>query len=124
METVLAGTGMRFDALVCADDVSVTKPDPEPYLLAAKLLDVDPARCFALEDSPNGVASAEAAGLPGHRGAVAAPDRSGARPAGGALTARLAGRRRRGVVAKGDDPRASTGVNPSAPTPDYDLDFR
>ncbi len=62
METVLAGTGMRFDALVCADDVTVTKPDPEPYLLAAKLLDVDPDRCFALEDSPNGVASAEAAG--------------------------------------------------------------
>jgi HAD superfamily hydrolase (TIGR01509 family) len=62
MEVVLASTGMRFDALVCADDVSATKPDPEPYLLAAKLLGVDPGRCFALEDSPNGVASAEAAG--------------------------------------------------------------
>ncbi len=62
MEPVLASTGMRFDALVCAEDVSVTKPDPEPYLLAAKLLEVDPGRCFALEDSPNGVASAEAAG--------------------------------------------------------------
>jgi HAD superfamily hydrolase (TIGR01509 family) len=62
MDVVLARTGLRFDALVCADDVSVTKPDPEPYLLAAKLLDADPARCFALEDSPNGVASAEAAG--------------------------------------------------------------
>ena len=49
-------------ALVCADDVSVTKPDPEPYLLAAKLLGADPGRCYALEDSPNGVASAEAAG--------------------------------------------------------------
>ncbi len=62
MDVVLARTGLRFDALVCADDVSVTKPDPEPYLLAAKLLGADPARCFALEDSPNGVASAEAAG--------------------------------------------------------------
>lgn len=62
MDAVLARTGMRFDALVCADDVSVTKPDPEPYLLAAKLLGADPANCFALEDSPNGVASAEAAG--------------------------------------------------------------
>jgi len=62
MDAVLARTGLRFDALVCADDVSVTKPDPEPYLLAAKLLGTDPARCFALEDSPNGVASAEAAG--------------------------------------------------------------
>src|SRR5579859_1423647 len=62
MEEVLASTGLRFDALVCADDVSVTKPDPEPYLLAAKLLGADPARCVALEDSPNGVASAQAAG--------------------------------------------------------------
>ena len=62
MEVVLARTGLRFDALVCADDVSMTKPDPEPYLLAAKLLGTDPARCTALEDSPNGVASAEAAG--------------------------------------------------------------
>jgi HAD superfamily hydrolase (TIGR01509 family) len=62
MDVVLARTGLRFDALVCADDVSVTKPDPEPYLLAAKLLGADPPRCFALEDSPNGVASAEAAG--------------------------------------------------------------
>lgn len=62
MDAVLAQTGLRFDALVCAEDVSVTKPDPEPYLLAAKLLGADPARCFALEDSPNGVASAEAAG--------------------------------------------------------------
>ena len=62
MDAVLARTGMRFDATVCADDVSVTKPDPEPYLLAAKLLGVEPGRCFALEDSPNGVASAQAAG--------------------------------------------------------------
>jgi HAD superfamily hydrolase (TIGR01509 family) len=62
MEAVLASTGMRFDALVCAEDVAATKPDPGPYLLAAKLLGMDPGRCFALEDSPNGVASAEAAG--------------------------------------------------------------
>jgi len=39
-----------------------TKPDPEPYLRAAKLLGVSPGLCSALEDSPNGVASAEAAG--------------------------------------------------------------
>ncbi len=62
MDAVLARTGMRFDATVCADDVSVTKPDPEPYLLAAKLLGVEPGRSYALEDSPNGVASAQAAG--------------------------------------------------------------
>jgi HAD superfamily hydrolase (TIGR01509 family) len=62
MDAVLARTGLRFDVLVCADDVSMTKPDPEPYLLAAKLLGAAPADCVALEDSPNGVASAEAAG--------------------------------------------------------------
>jgi HAD superfamily hydrolase (TIGR01509 family) len=62
MDEVLASTGLRFDALVCADDVTLTKPDPEPYLLAAKLIGVPPGDCFALEDSPNGVASAEAAG--------------------------------------------------------------
>jgi beta-phosphoglucomutase-like phosphatase (HAD superfamily) len=53
---------MRFDVLVCAEDVTATKPDPEPYLLAAKLVGVPPGDCFALEDSPSGVASAEAAG--------------------------------------------------------------
>ncbi len=62
MDAVLASTGLRFDVLVCANDVSATKPDPECYLLAAKLTGVPPADCFALEDSPNGVASAEAAG--------------------------------------------------------------
>jgi HAD superfamily hydrolase (TIGR01509 family) len=59
---VLASTGFRFPVTVTGDDVSRTKPDPEPYLLAAKLLDADPEQCVALEDSPNGVASATAAG--------------------------------------------------------------
>jgi HAD superfamily hydrolase (TIGR01509 family) len=62
MDAVLGGTGLRFDVLVCADDVTATKPDPQPYLLAAKLVGVPPGDCFALEDSPNGVASAQAAG--------------------------------------------------------------
>ena len=61
-DAVLASTGLAFPVTVCAEDVAVTKPDPEPYLLGAKLLDADPARCVVLEDSPNGVASATAAG--------------------------------------------------------------
>jgi HAD superfamily hydrolase (TIGR01509 family) len=61
-EAVLASTGFRFPVTVTGDDVVRTKPDPEPYLLAAKLLDADPEQCVALEDSPNGVASATAAG--------------------------------------------------------------
>jgi HAD superfamily hydrolase (TIGR01509 family) len=62
VEAVLAATGFRFPVTVCGDDVPGTKPDPAPYQLAAKLLDVEPDRCVALEDSPNGVASATAAG--------------------------------------------------------------
>ena len=61
-DAVLLVTGMTFPVTVCGEDVTATKPDPEPYLLAAKLLDADPARCVVLEDSPNGVASAAAAG--------------------------------------------------------------
>lgn len=61
-EAVLAATGVAFAVTVCGEDVTATKPDPEPYLLAAKLLDVAPECCVVLEDSPNGVASATAAG--------------------------------------------------------------
>src|SRR5262249_49144179 len=46
------------------DDVTMGKPHPEPYLTAARLLAADPADCVAIEDSPTGVASAEAAGIP------------------------------------------------------------
>lgn len=61
-EAVLEATGLPFPVTVCGDDVSETKPAPEPYLMGAKLVDADPERCVALEDSPNGVAAATAAG--------------------------------------------------------------
>jgi HAD superfamily hydrolase (TIGR01509 family) len=61
-EAVLDATGLPFPVTVCGEDVSETKPAPDPYLMGAKLLDADPERCVALEDSPNGVASATAAG--------------------------------------------------------------
>ncbi|MEE6259914.1 HAD family hydrolase [Plantactinospora sonchi] len=51
-----------FDVIVCGDEVTATKPDPVPYLTAARLLDVPINRCVAIEDSPTGVASALAAG--------------------------------------------------------------
>jgi HAD superfamily hydrolase (TIGR01509 family) len=54
-----AGT---FEAVVTGDAVSRGKPHPEPYLKAARDLDVDPARCLAVEDSNTGARSAEAAG--------------------------------------------------------------
>lgn len=52
-----------FKALVTDEQVSRAKPDPEPYLLAAQKLEVDPAFCVALEDSPSGAQSAQAAGM-------------------------------------------------------------
>ncbi len=61
-EAVLASTGLPFPVTVTADEVTQTKPAPDPYLRAARLLEADPAWCVALEDSPNGAASATAAG--------------------------------------------------------------
>jgi len=51
-----------FQTLVCGDEVRHGKPDPEPYLLAAARLGLPAAECLAIEDSPSGIASAEAAG--------------------------------------------------------------
>jgi sugar-phosphatase len=48
--------------LVTADDVQHAKPDPEPYLLAARRLGVSPQRCLVVEDAPAGIAAARAAG--------------------------------------------------------------
>ena len=56
-----AGT---FRAIVTGDEVQHGKPDPEAYRTAAARLGVAPADCLAIEDSPAGVASAEAAGVP------------------------------------------------------------
>ncbi|MEO7448396.1 MAG: HAD family phosphatase [Humibacillus sp.] len=53
-----------FRALVTGDEVEHGKPHPEPYLAAARLIGADPADCVALEDSPAGVRSATAAGVP------------------------------------------------------------
>lgn len=52
-----------FDVIVTRSDVERPKPHPEPYLLAARLLGVDPAHCVAVEDSHAGVRSATAASI-------------------------------------------------------------
>lgn len=52
----------RFDAVVTGDHIERGKPAPDPYLLAADLLGVDARSCIAIEDSPTGADSAEAAG--------------------------------------------------------------
>jgi sugar-phosphatase len=48
--------------VVTADDVSQGKPDPEAYLLGARLLDVAPTNCLVVEDTATGVAAGRAAG--------------------------------------------------------------
>ncbi|MGW5198861.1 HAD family hydrolase [Streptomyces spiralis] len=52
----------HFSFSVAGDEVARTKPHPDPYLLAATRLGVDPARCAVVEDTATGVAAAEAAG--------------------------------------------------------------
>jgi len=49
--------------VVTADDVQRGKPDPEPFLLAARLLGVDPALCLVVEDAPAGLTAGRAAGM-------------------------------------------------------------
>jgi len=54
--------GDRFTVSVAGDEVRRPKPDPEPYRTAVRRLGVRPSGCVVFEDSPPGVASAEAAG--------------------------------------------------------------
>lgn len=57
-----AGVADYFDVRICGDMVTKGKPDPEIYLTACRMLSLPPAQCMALEDSPNGIRSAHAAG--------------------------------------------------------------
>lgn len=52
-----------FDFVASRDDVEHGKPDPEIYLLVARELEVSPAECLVIEDSPSGVKAALAAGM-------------------------------------------------------------
>ena len=59
----IAAAGLPMPGeLVTADDVSVGKPDPAPYVLAAKRLGFESKRCLVVEDAPAGVASGLASG--------------------------------------------------------------
>ncbi len=50
------------EVFVTSDDITHGKPDPEPYLLGAKLIGVDPANSHVIEDAPAGIRSGKAAG--------------------------------------------------------------
>ncbi|MEV5596278.1 HAD-IA family hydrolase [Streptomyces sp. NPDC052496] len=62
-EARLAEVGIHPKTLIAADDITRGKPDPEPFLLAARRLGVDPARCVVFEDAPAGLAAGRAAGM-------------------------------------------------------------
>jgi HAD superfamily hydrolase (TIGR01509 family) len=53
----------RFDVMVCAGNYTKGKPDPEPYLTAAALLNIPAGSCLVFEDTDLGVQSATAAGM-------------------------------------------------------------
>jgi HAD superfamily hydrolase (TIGR01509 family) len=59
-----ADWALRFDCVVCGEDVSRKKPDPQAYCLALETLGLRAHQALALEDSPAGVAAAQAAGVP------------------------------------------------------------
>ena len=58
----LAGLLPFFDHVISASMVKRGKPAPDVYLYACEVLGVQPENCYAVEDSPNGVMSAHAAG--------------------------------------------------------------
>jgi beta-phosphoglucomutase len=78
VERILARLGWlrQFRTLVTAEDYRRAKPAADPFLTAARGLDLPPPSCLVVEDSPAGVAAAQAAGMP-----VVAVDR-GRVPAG------------------------------------------
>ena len=62
-EVRLRAAGLPVPAnLVTARDVQRGKPNPDPYLMGAKILGVSPAECVVIEDSPSGVRAGKAAG--------------------------------------------------------------
>jgi len=65
IDFVLDGLNLRkyFSAIISADDVRHSKPDPETYLKCAEALNVSPNACVVFEDAPKGVESAQNAGM-------------------------------------------------------------
>lgn len=65
IEAVLDTTGLRphFSAFVSSEEVPRGKPSPDVYLQAARLIDVAPDACAAVEDSSNGIRAAAGAGM-------------------------------------------------------------
>ena len=65
VEASLRAIGLlnRFEVLVCAGDYTKSKPDPEPFLIAAQRLGVIPEACLVFEDTQMGIDAARAGGM-------------------------------------------------------------
>ncbi|MGM9475747.1 HAD family hydrolase [Pedobacter sp. GSP4] len=66
IDFVVDGLTIRhyLKAIISADDVALSKPDPETFLKSAAALGIAPADCLVFEDAPKGVESALNAGMP------------------------------------------------------------
>lgn len=85
IDRVLESVGHHHFALsVAGDEVTRTKPHPEPYLTAASGFRAEPGRCAVIEDTATGVAAAEAAGCR----VVAVPSVAPIAPANGRVVVR------------------------------------
>ena len=65
LESILEKSGLRkyFQHTVSSSEVGKSKPEPDVFLHAAKLLGVAPENCVVFEDSKNGIKAAKAAGM-------------------------------------------------------------
>ncbi|MFF9071724.1 HAD family hydrolase [Streptomyces sp. NPDC014735] len=85
IDRVLESVGHHHFAMsVAGDEVTRTKPHPEPYLTAASGFGAEPGRCAVIEDTATGVAAAEAAGCR----VVAVPSVAPIAPADGRVVVR------------------------------------
>jgi len=53
----------NFEIIITGDQVTHTKPHPEPYLTAAEKLNVKPNECIVIENAPSGITAAKQAGM-------------------------------------------------------------
>ncbi len=65
VELILERLKLRdyFQAIVSAEDITQSKPEPESYLVAMQHLNLQPSECLAIEDNYTGIAAAKSAGL-------------------------------------------------------------
>ncbi len=65
IDLILTKTDLKryFRVIVSAQEAGKSKPEPDVFLMAAKKLGIDPENCLVVEDSPNGIKAAKAAGM-------------------------------------------------------------